>query len=162
MRRSVYHCTRLSHQFCADGIPRAYFQFIRRAPFSSQGAGAGADPSQFVRCKEVNGRFVSPFETKKNNLGAVWGELMLKVSNKLKRLQISDSVRKSFHLAQEPLQDLRIWDAETPRVTWLGHSSCLVQMEGVSIMTDPIWSSRAFPVQFLGPKRHFDPLVEVR
>ncbi len=40
-----------------------------------------------------------------------------------------------------------------PTVTWVGHSTLLVQLEGVNILTDPQWSNRASPVSFAGPKR---------
>ena len=39
------------------------------------------------------------------------------------------------------------------RVTWIGHATVLVQTQGVNILTDPIWSDRASPFSFLGPKR---------
>ena len=42
-------------------------------------------------------------------------------------------------------------------VTWVGHSTLLVQLGGVSILTDPNWSRRASPVNFAGPKRFTDP-----
>ncbi len=38
-------------------------------------------------------------------------------------------------------------------VTWIGHATALVQMGGVAILTDPIFSERASPVSFAGPKR---------
>lgn len=38
-------------------------------------------------------------------------------------------------------------------VTWIGHATVLVQTEGVNIVTDPIWSERASPFSFVGPKR---------
>jgi L-ascorbate metabolism protein UlaG (beta-lactamase superfamily) len=38
-------------------------------------------------------------------------------------------------------------------VTWIGHSTVLVQTQGLNILTDPIWSERASPFAFLGPKR---------
>lgn len=42
-------------------------------------------------------------------------------------------------------------------VTWIGHSTLLVQMPGLNILTDPIWSDRCSPVGFAGPKRHVPP-----
>jgi L-ascorbate metabolism protein UlaG (beta-lactamase superfamily) len=39
------------------------------------------------------------------------------------------------------------------RVTWIGHATVLVQTQGLNILTDPIWSERASPVPFAGPKR---------
>ena len=38
-------------------------------------------------------------------------------------------------------------------VTWIGHSTFLIQSGGVNILTDPIWSARASPVSFAGPRR---------
>lgn len=40
-----------------------------------------------------------------------------------------------------------------PSITWVGHSTFLVRMEGVTFLTDPIFSSRASPVSFAGPRR---------
>ena len=43
------------------------------------------------------------------------------------------------------------------RVTWLGHSTSLIEIDGQRVLTDPIWSNRASPVGFVGPERFFDP-----
>ena len=48
-------------------------------------------------------------------------------------------------------------DGGRVRVTWVNHSTLLVQMGGVNILTDPIWSERCSPVSFTGPKRHRPP-----
>ncbi|APW43612.1 MBL fold metallo-hydrolase [Rhodoferax saidenbachensis] len=39
------------------------------------------------------------------------------------------------------------------RAWWLGHASALVEIDGVRILTDPVFSQRTSPVQFVGPKR---------
>lgn len=39
------------------------------------------------------------------------------------------------------------------RVTMVGHASLLIQAAGINILTDPVWSTRASPVAFAGPKR---------
>jgi L-ascorbate metabolism protein UlaG (beta-lactamase superfamily) len=44
------------------------------------------------------------------------------------------------------------------RVTWIGHATVLVQADGVNILTDPIWSTRAGPFGF-GPSRVAEPGV---
>lgn len=38
-------------------------------------------------------------------------------------------------------------------LTWIGHSSTLLQIQGVNILMDPVFSDRVSPVSFLGPKR---------
>jgi len=42
-------------------------------------------------------------------------------------------------------------------VTWVGHASLLIQLDGLNILTDPMWSERASPVQFAGPRRWVPP-----
>jgi N-acyl-phosphatidylethanolamine-hydrolysing phospholipase D len=44
-------------------------------------------------------------------------------------------------------------------VTWVGHATLLVQFEGISLLTDPMWSERASPVGFAGPRRVVPPAV---
>jgi L-ascorbate metabolism protein UlaG (beta-lactamase superfamily) len=39
-------------------------------------------------------------------------------------------------------------------VTPVGHATFLIQMDGINILTDPIWSERCSPVSWAGPKRH--------
>jgi L-ascorbate metabolism protein UlaG (beta-lactamase superfamily) len=43
------------------------------------------------------------------------------------------------------------------RYTFINHSTTLIQMDGVNILTDPIWSERCSPVSFAGPRRHRPP-----
>ena len=38
-------------------------------------------------------------------------------------------------------------------VTWFGHSSALLEVDGVSVLVDPVWSDRVSPSQQVGPKR---------
>jgi N-acyl-phosphatidylethanolamine-hydrolysing phospholipase D len=46
-----------------------------------------------------------------------------------------------------------------PSITWIGHSSFLIQVDGLNILTDPQWSERASPVSWGGPKRFSPPGV---
>ena len=39
------------------------------------------------------------------------------------------------------------------RVTWLGHSTTLLEIDGVRILTDPVFGPRASPLSFAGPRR---------
>ncbi|MFP2924576.1 MBL fold metallo-hydrolase [Pyxidicoccus sp. 3LG] len=39
------------------------------------------------------------------------------------------------------------------RVTWLGHSTVLLELDGARILTDPVFGARASPMSFAGPKR---------
>jgi L-ascorbate metabolism protein UlaG (beta-lactamase superfamily) len=42
-------------------------------------------------------------------------------------------------------------------ITWVGHSTLLVQLDGVNVLIDPPWSERASPVSFAGPRRMTPP-----
>jgi N-acyl-phosphatidylethanolamine-hydrolysing phospholipase D len=48
-----------------------------------------------------------------------------------------------------------------PSVTWMGHASVLVQMDHVTLLTDPIWSDTASPVSWLGPRRFVPPPMPI-
>ncbi len=39
------------------------------------------------------------------------------------------------------------------RVTMVGHATVLLQVAGLNILTDPVWSNRASPLRFVGPRR---------
>lgn len=47
-----------------------------------------------------------------------------------------------------------------PTVTWVGHSTLLVQMGHTSFLTDPTWSSTASPIA-IGPRRYVDPGLKI-
>ena len=57
----------------------------------------------------------------------------------------------------EPNFELINSDSSQPRVTWVGHSTLLVQIDGLNLLTDPHWGQRASPFSFAGPKRHQAP-----
>ncbi|HTY77939.1 MAG TPA: MBL fold metallo-hydrolase [Candidatus Bathyarchaeia archaeon] len=40
-----------------------------------------------------------------------------------------------------------------PTVTWIGHATVLVQLDGTNLLTDPHWGERASPLSWAGPKR---------
>jgi L-ascorbate metabolism protein UlaG (beta-lactamase superfamily) len=76
-------------------------------------------------------------------------------------------LRKYFqkHPGREPLQPLGPFSIDKTvllhappqslRVTWLGHSSLVLEIDGKRFLTDPIWYDRASPFKHLGPKRFF-------
>lgn len=44
-------------------------------------------------------------------------------------------------------------EGDAMRVTFIGHATYLIQTAGMNILTDPFFSERASPWQFMGPKR---------
>lgn len=45
------------------------------------------------------------------------------------------------------------------RITFVNHATVLVQMDGVAILTDPVWSERVSPMSFIGQARQAEPGV---
>jgi L-ascorbate metabolism protein UlaG (beta-lactamase superfamily) len=53
-------------------------------------------------------------------------------------------------------------DFDTPpgsglRITWLGHSTFILEIDDQRLLVDPVWSKRASPFSFMGPKRFHEP-----
>ncbi|MEV4926363.1 MBL fold metallo-hydrolase [Streptomyces roseoverticillatus] len=49
--------------------------------------------------------------------------------------------------------DLAVPAASGLRLTWMGHSSVLAEIDGARVLFDPVWSERCSPFAFAGPKR---------
>ena len=45
------------------------------------------------------------------------------------------------------------------RVTWFGHSTMLIEIDGTRVLTDPVWSERASPLPWSGPQRWYPPPI---
>lgn len=45
------------------------------------------------------------------------------------------------------------------RVTWFGHASALVEIDGSRLLLDPFWGERASPIPWAGPKRWYAPPI---
>lgn len=89
-----------------------------------------------------------------------------KTSSELLRWQLE---RRQQGLPKPPLEPVPVQAADlaavksyrhpadgkprAPAITWIGHASMLVQAGGLNVLTDPIFSDRASPVQFMGPRR---------
>ena len=60
------------------------------------------------------------------------------------------------YIREEPLI---IPDSNGVQITFVNHSTFIIQYEGLTILTDPVWSQRCSPVQFAGPARFRPPGV---
>lgn len=48
------------------------------------------------------------------------------------------------------------------RITWLGHSTLLIEIDGHVLLTDPVWGPRTSPVDWLGPARWYAPPLPLK
>ncbi len=68
--------------------------------------------------------------------------------------------RRAPQRALPALNPLQTWarpPASGLRVTWLGHSTMLLEIGGRRVLTDPVWGARCSPSRLIGPKR-FQPV----
>ncbi len=98
-----------------------------------------------------NGKiYLNPVPTEVMGKGAIW-RLMRKMLKS--------------HPGREPAKPLGPFTINEPllneipstalRVTWLGHSTLLLDVDGKRFLTDPLWYNRASPFTLAGPKRFF-------
>ena len=52
-------------------------------------------------------------------------------------------------------------EIDTLNIIWLGHSTLLMQMHGMNILIDPVFSDYASPVSFVGPSRYSEIPIEI-
>ncbi|HUF68031.1 MAG TPA: MBL fold metallo-hydrolase [Longimicrobiales bacterium] len=64
-----------------------------------------------------------------------------------------------------PVAESRVAHPASPtgevRITWIGHSTFLVQAGGLNLLTDPIFSDRASPLRWIGPRRLVPPGLRI-
>ena len=88
-------------------------------------------------------RFSNPGHTKESS---VTGYLWLRLTGA--QAPWPDSVP----VAPQPPPPARVDDGSA-LVTFIGHATVLIQVGGLNILTDPVWSERASPISFAGPQR---------
>ena len=49
----------------------------------------------------------------------------------------------------------------TDYMVWIGHATYLINKDNLTILTDPVFSKRASPVRFAGPKRLIPPAIPI-
>ena len=78
-----------------------------------------------------------------------------RVSFMARRAWESVASPRSFEAPRRPNDGraLREGKGQEPTVTWVGHATLLVQVDGVTILTDPHWGERASPLAWAGPRR---------
>ena len=68
------------------------------------------------------------------------------------KMEFPDPQSYNFPLAKNDPSFLR-QNSDRNTVTWIGHATILLQMDGFNILTDPHFSKRTSPVQWAGPER---------
>ncbi|WP_269858043.1 MBL fold metallo-hydrolase [Streptomyces sp. RPT161] len=116
----------------------------------------GADPTgeRMARIRRSpnfrDGVFVNPAGPSRPPGGPGWG--MLK-----SQLRKADRIRRR-PAAPVPVYPYTVAELAAPpasglRLTWMGHSSVLAEIDGRRVLFDPVWGERCSPFGFVGPRR---------
>ena len=118
------------------------------------GVPAGAERTRMLASSHYrDGKFrnTEPTELLKTNSFSVLLNWFIVKEMRVPTCKLPLAPDPSAQLAQPPASGLR--------VTWLGHSTSLIEIDGVRILSDPIWSERASPSTLGGPKRFHPPAL---
>ena len=112
--------------------------------------GIQRDMTMLRQSKKVGRRYLNPVLTTVGELSTIFKVLPLYLSNKAEKVPrrpLGPFRTDAFAYLTEPASGLR--------VTWIGHSSLLLEIDGVRVLIDPVWEERASPMRWAGPKRFF-------
>lgn len=104
----------------------------------------------------INGGFKNVYEFKRPSFGDL---IKWRWNRSDKHLPEAESY--SFPLAEND-PDFLGRNIERTTITWVGHATVLLQMNGLNVLTDPHFSDRASPFQWIGPKRVVQPGIKLR
>jgi len=106
-----------------------------------------------------NGKiFLNPLPTVVTKQGAFLKILRENFLDKKKHLREPKKPLGPFNARPGILNNL---PSDTLRVTWLGHSTLIFEIDGKRFLTDPVWSNVVSPFSFIGPKRFFAPPLKL-
>jgi L-ascorbate metabolism protein UlaG (beta-lactamase superfamily) len=108
------------------------------------------DMTMIRNAKKLGSRFLNPVLTTVGEWSTILKVLPLYLSSKEERTPrgpIGPFKTEASTYLTPPESGLR--------VTWMGHSSLLLEIDGVRVLIDPVWDQRASPMRWAGPKRFF-------
>ena len=147
-----------------DRLMRRLARWCACGLLAAAGAGLGADdpsahvktersndPSRFTHAPFVDGHYANLYPLKLPTIGNLitwyWG------SFRAGGVPPPPGGYESVPVLRPDLEYLQANRTDTT-VTWIGHSTVLFQLAGVTLLADPMFSERASPFAFIGPTRH--------
>lgn len=101
-------------------------------------------------------KFVNPIPTKISKPGTIFSTVWKWISGDEER-----QPRYKIETSKPDTDQLNSLAESGLRVTWINHSTVLIEIDGKRFLTDPMWGKRASPFSFAGPSRFFDPPLEL-
>ena len=113
---------------------------------TSPSAPSSSSPPHKTLVPFKDGRFANPWPTWRQNTGLDIARMMWQ------QRQAPDPLTGVDLSTALPVMK-PTWGGEGVTYTWLGHASALIEMYGVTVLLDPVFSQRCGPTQWTGPKR---------
>ena len=140
----------------APGVGLAALAFAPPLMGAYSAAGAAPRDSRLARMKASpnwqDGRFMNSLPRSDIELGPILMSRFKAPDRTEPKITLPVVTRRGSEFESAPASGLRI--------TWLGHSTLLVEIDGYRVLVDPVWTDRTSPFVTLGPKRfHAPPLL---
>jgi L-ascorbate metabolism protein UlaG (beta-lactamase superfamily) len=110
--------------------------------------------TMLVRARKEGRKFLNPVPTTIGGFGTILKVLPRFLSSKEEKVP-----KRPLGPFRTDVSAYRTGPASGLRVTWMGHSSMLLEVDGARVLIDPVWDERASPSKWAGPKRFFAPPV---
>jgi N-acyl-phosphatidylethanolamine-hydrolysing phospholipase D len=107
--------------------------------------------------KAADGSFRNPWP---DSEAPGWGKAFRLLGEHRRGTRAGTPARGTFPVSTPAISHPRASGAELA-ATWIGHSTVLLQLGGLNVITDPVFSQRASPVQWIGPRRVMDPALPI-
>ncbi|MDB5003560.1 MAG: metal-dependent hydrolase [Mucilaginibacter sp.] len=106
--------------------------------------------------RKKNGKFLNPIPTTQVGVDKIIPMIKAYATNKAEVIpkQQLGPFKTDKSIYQTP-------PASGLRITWVGHSSLLIEIDGKTILTDPVWNQWVSFIKFMAPKRFFDPPIKL-
>lgn len=105
--------------------------------------------------EQEKGKFVNTEMRYQPSLSNIWDIVKAQVKNKRQAATPNGAV------PVDSLSSDVLGQSSADAIYRLGHSTILMRIDGEYILTDPVFSDRASPVQWIGPKRFHQPPISI-
>ncbi|WP_030340825.1 MBL fold metallo-hydrolase [Streptomyces californicus] len=128
---------------------RTKLRSLRTAPFGADPAGARME--RIRRSPHfVDGSFQNPVGARTRPSGSTVEFAKIYFQKEQRARRTPDG---TVPVHPTTLADLAAPPVSGLRLTWMGHSSVLAEIDGSRVLFDPVWGQRCSPFPFAGPKR---------
>ncbi len=97
-------------------------------------------------------KYLNPIPTDEAGFGKMIPILREYINNKAE-----NTPKQTFGPFRTDISVYKKAPASGLRITLIGHSSLIIEIDGTRILTDPVWSERVSFLSWMGPKRFFEP-----